>query len=164
MSVSCLFAAPMSCSPPGSSVHGILQARILKWVAVPFSRDQTQVSHIAGRFFTILSHQGSPRILEWVAYPFSNRSSWSRNRPGSPACDPTIPLLERIESRDSIIVHPCSSQHYSQWPQTLVTPSIFSLYEFDYSQNLSKWDQTIFVLLCPVYFTEHSYPQSSSTL
>ena len=41
-------------------VHGILQARILKWVAVPFSRgssqprDGTQVSHIAGRFFTSL--------------------------------------------------------------------------------------------------------------
>ena len=40
-------------------VHGILQARILEWVAIPFSRgypqprDRTQVSHIAGRFFTI---------------------------------------------------------------------------------------------------------------
>ena len=30
---------PMDCSPPGSSVHGILQARILEWVAMPFSRD-----------------------------------------------------------------------------------------------------------------------------
>ena len=45
-------------SPPGSSVHGILQARILEWVAVPSSRgsswprDQTWVSCIAGRFFT----------------------------------------------------------------------------------------------------------------
>ena len=29
----------MDCSPPGSSVHGILQARILEWVAMPFSRD-----------------------------------------------------------------------------------------------------------------------------
>ena len=44
----------MDCSPPGSSVHGILQARILEWVAIPFSRrsspprDQTQVSHTAG--------------------------------------------------------------------------------------------------------------------
>ena len=44
---------PMDCSLPGSYVHGILQARILEWVAVPFSRgsfqprDQTQVSHIA---------------------------------------------------------------------------------------------------------------------
>ena len=47
------------CSPPGSSVNGILQARILEWVAIPFSgvssrpRDWTRVSHIAGRFFTI---------------------------------------------------------------------------------------------------------------
>ena len=30
---------PMDCSPPGSSVHGILQARTLGWVAIPFSRD-----------------------------------------------------------------------------------------------------------------------------
>ena len=43
---------PMDCSPPGSSVHGILQARILEWVAMPSSmgssrhRDQTQVSCI----------------------------------------------------------------------------------------------------------------------
>ena len=50
---------PTDCSPPGSSVHGILQARLLEWVAVPFSRgssrprDRTQVSRIAGRFFTI---------------------------------------------------------------------------------------------------------------
>ena len=50
---------PMDCSPPGFSVHGILQARILQWVAMPFSRGssgpraQTQVSCTAGRFFTI---------------------------------------------------------------------------------------------------------------
>ena len=33
-----LFATPRDCSPPGSSVHGIIQARILEWVAIPFSR------------------------------------------------------------------------------------------------------------------------------
>ena len=49
----------MDCSPPGSSVHGILQARIMEWIAIPFcsrsSRpmDQTQVSCITGRFFSI---------------------------------------------------------------------------------------------------------------
>ena len=49
----------MDCSPPGSSVHGILQARILEWVAIPFSRgsswlrDWTWISYIAGRFFII---------------------------------------------------------------------------------------------------------------
>ena len=36
---SCLILCdPMNCSPPGSSIHGILQARILEWVAIPFSR------------------------------------------------------------------------------------------------------------------------------
>ena len=50
---------PMDCSLPDSSVHEILQARILEWVAVPFPRgssqpsDQTQVSRIVGGFFTI---------------------------------------------------------------------------------------------------------------
>ena len=49
----------MGCSLPGSSVRGILQARILEWAAVPFSRgssqprDWTQVLRIAGGFFTV---------------------------------------------------------------------------------------------------------------
>ena len=52
---------PMNCSPPDSSVHGILQARILEWAAIPFSRgsswprDRTPISCgscIAGGFFT----------------------------------------------------------------------------------------------------------------
>ena len=33
---------PMDCSPPGSFVHGILQARVLEWVAIPFSRGSSQ--------------------------------------------------------------------------------------------------------------------------
>ena len=43
---------PMNCSPPGSPVHGILQARVLEWVAIPFSRvssqlkDQTQANFL----------------------------------------------------------------------------------------------------------------------
>ena len=50
---------PMDCSLPGSSVHGILQARVLEWVAISFSRrssqprDWTCVSCIVGRCFTI---------------------------------------------------------------------------------------------------------------
>ena len=49
---------PMDCRPPGCSVHRIFQARILDWVAISFSRwsswlrDWTQVSCLAGRFFT----------------------------------------------------------------------------------------------------------------
>ena len=55
---SCLtLCNPMDCSPSGFSMRGILQARILEWVAIPFSRgsslprDRTWVSHIAGKYF-----------------------------------------------------------------------------------------------------------------
>ena len=75
---------PMECSLMGSSVHGILPARILEWVVFHFSRgssqprDRTQVDH--GRWILYqLSHKGSPRILERVAYPISRRSSQPRN-------------------------------------------------------------------------------------
>ena len=50
---------PMNCSPLGSSIHGILQARILEWITISFSResfqprDQTRISCIASRFFTV---------------------------------------------------------------------------------------------------------------
>ena len=63
----------MACSPPGYSVHGILQARILEWVAIPFSGGSSQPSHwtwvsgTAGRSFYRPSHQGSlgwPRVHE----------------------------------------------------------------------------------------------------
>ena len=57
---SCLtLCNPTDCSLPGFSVHGILQARILEWIAIPFSRgtsqprNRTLVSCMAGRFFTI---------------------------------------------------------------------------------------------------------------
>ena len=51
-------SCPPLCDPMDYTLHGILQARILEWVAFPFSRGssqpryQTQVSHVAGRFFT----------------------------------------------------------------------------------------------------------------
>ena len=66
---------PKDYSLPGSSVHGILQARILEWIAIPFSRgsfcprDQTRVSCISGRFFIIwatrevLKIQLNPRLF-----------------------------------------------------------------------------------------------------
>ena len=70
----CLTLCPMD-----YTVHGILQARILEWVAFPFSRgssqpkDQTQVSHISGRFCTAkpqgkakTTGVGSLSLLQWI--------------------------------------------------------------------------------------------------
>ena len=81
---------PMDCSLPGSSVHGIFQARVLEWVAIAFSKlyplltaakslqsCPTLCDPIDG------SPPGSPipgilqaRILEWVAISFSNAWKW----------------------------------------------------------------------------------------
>ena len=58
------------CDPMDYTDHGIFQARILEWVAFPFSRgssqprDQTQVSHIAGRFFTSWDTRETPFIIK----------------------------------------------------------------------------------------------------
>ena len=63
---------PVDCSLPGSSIHGILQARILEWVAISFSRgssrprDQTQVSRIGGRRFNLWATREAPRVLNIV--------------------------------------------------------------------------------------------------
>ena len=61
----------MDSSPSGSFIHGILQARILEWVAITFSRessrprDPTQVSCIAGRFFTVYEPPRMPNHTPW---------------------------------------------------------------------------------------------------
>ena len=90
MSLSVKFAqlCPILWDPMVYSVHGILQARILEWVAFPFSRGSSQPKHRT-EFYSHyrqilyqLSHKGSPRILEWVAYPFSSGSSRPRNWTG----------------------------------------------------------------------------------
>ena len=102
---------PMDCSPAGSSIHGTLQAKILEWVVIPFSkgssqpRGQTQVSFAAKllQSYPTLCNpiDGSPsgssvpgilqaRILEWVAISFSNACSPAKSLQSCPTlCDPT---------------------------------------------------------------------------
>ena len=64
-----LFVSPMDCSPPGSSVHGISQARILEWVAISFSTassqpwDRTHISSISC-------------IGRWILYHWVSREVW----------------------------------------------------------------------------------------
>ena len=72
---SCLtLCSPMNCNPPGSSVHGFLQARTLEWVAISSSswsswpRDQTYVSYIVGRFF-----------IHWATCGKLGPHSWGHN-------------------------------------------------------------------------------------
>ena len=81
---------PVDYSRPGSSIHGILQARILEWVAISFSRrssqhrDWTQVSHIVGRCFTIWATReviwNLKRWHWWIYFQGSNGESDIENR------------------------------------------------------------------------------------
>ena len=74
------------CDPMECTVHEILQARILEWVAFPFSRGifPNQGSNPGLPRYRwiiyLLRHKWSLRILEWGSYPFSSRSSWPWNQ------------------------------------------------------------------------------------
>ena len=98
---------PVDHSPPGFSVHGILQARILEWVAMPSSRgpaqprDWTQVSRISGGFFTIwatrevgsicfLWEKKIPNLKQLIKVWFYLNDRSSPNAP--PPQIPTMPL------------------------------------------------------------------------
>ena len=83
----------MDCSPPGSPVHGILQTRILEWVAFPFSRgsaqprDWIQVSYIsclAGRFFTIWATREAQQ--NWKARKLAQIRGLSQTLPDPITC------------------------------------------------------------------------------
>ena len=61
----------MDCSPPGSSIHGILQAKALEWFSI---MPTTEIHYI------LTTTTKKKRILEWVAISFSRGFSWPRNR------------------------------------------------------------------------------------
>ena len=78
------------CNPIDYTIHGILQARTLEWVAIPFSRgssqptDQTQVSFIAGGFFTSLTTREAQEY--WSGWPIPSPRDLPNSgiKPGSP--------------------------------------------------------------------------------
>ena len=83
MKVKVAQSCPALCDPMDYTVRGILQARILVWVAFPFSRGlpnpgiKLTSSELQMDSFSA-GHKGSPRIPEWVAYHYTNRSSQPR--------------------------------------------------------------------------------------
>ena len=77
---SCLsLSKPIGCTPPGSSVHGILQVRILEWVAVPSSRGSSQCRDLkspalAGGFFTT-STTWETYNVKWKIFIYLGRTT-----------------------------------------------------------------------------------------
>ena len=131
---------PMDRSPPGSSLHGILQARILKWVAISFSRgssqsrDQTRVSCTAGRFFTKWAMR---EVKPWDSVQFSSVTQ---------SCPTLCNLMD--SSTPSVLVYhqlPEWSQTHVHWvgdaiqlshPLSSPSPPAFNLFQH---QGLFKW-------------------------
>ena len=85
----------MDFSPPGSSIHGIFQARVLEWIAISFSRgssqprDRTQVSCIAGRRFTVWASREALKTKLpdkcWIIFQnLAHQTSHPRLLPRSP--------------------------------------------------------------------------------
>ena len=109
----------MACSPSGSSIHGILQARIRKWVAMPSCRrssqcrDWTQVSFIASGFFNIWA--------TWEDLQFSSVQSlipvWLFATPWIAACQASLSITN---SQSSLRVH---SRPSSQWCHPAISSS-----------------------------------------
>ena len=123
----------VDCSPPGSSVHGILQARILEWVAISFSRrsswprNQTGVSYTAGRFFTIWV-TGTP-YCSGKGFPPSGRGKFWLTDVRAPVrlhvCS-TVTLSG--EGWSKIVPQPgCEFGHGHQWAVGFVLESAPSL-------------------------------------
>ena len=107
----------MDCSPPGSCVCGILQARILEWVAIPFSRgsfwprDWTRDSCIGRQILYRLNHQGSPIFLFRVLRNLHNRLgiqglSGQENRLPLLHLEPKIPAPDPVTTRSPGLFSP----------------------------------------------------------
>ena len=121
---------PMDCSPPGSSVCGILQAGILEWVAMLSSRESSQpmdwtpVSHIADGFFTVWATReaSSTRSVQF-SYSFMSDSSAT---PWTAACQASLSItnsrsLLKLMSIESVM----PSNHLILCRPLLLPPSIF---------------------------------------
>ena len=126
---------PMNCSPSGSSAHGILQARILEWIAISFSRgssplrDQTLFFCISGRFFTV-----------WVTREaqFSSVQLLSRVRLCNPMhySMPGFPVYQQLPELTLTHVHWVSDAIQPSHP--LLSPSS-PAFNLSQHQDLSQW-------------------------
>ena len=133
------FCDPMDCSLSGSSVHGIFQARMLKWVAIAFSRgssqprDRTQVSGIScnGRWTLPLSHLGRLTV---------QFSSVAQSCPT--LCDPVnhstpdLPVHHQLPEFTQTHVHWIGDAIQPSHPLSSPSPPALNLFQH---QGLFKW-------------------------
>ena len=115
------------------TVHGILQATILEWIAVPFSMgifptlgSNPGLPHCRQILYQ-LNHQENPRILNWVAYPLCSGSSWPRNLTGVSCI--AVGFFISWATMEAPDTHSCTLQIEDRpAPETALTSLVFSLF------------------------------------
>ena len=118
---------PMDCSPPGSSVYGILQARILGWNAIPFSRgcswlrDRTQVSCIADRFFTSWATKEASLTFSSVKFSSVTQSCPTLCNPMN-CSTPGLPVHHQLQEFTQTHVHQVSDAIQPSHPLSSPSP------------------------------------------
>ena len=152
-----LFATPWTCSPPGSSIHGILQARILEWIAISFSRgspwprDWTQASRIASRCFNLWATREVPLlIISSVQFSCSVMSNSlqphesQHARPPSPSPTPGVYSKSCLLSRwchpaisSSVAPNPSQHQGLLQWVNS--SHEVAKVLEFQLQHQSFQW-------------------------
>ena len=143
---------PMDCSPPGSSGHGIFQARLQEWVAISFSRGsswpkgQIWASCIAGWLFTLWATRDSLPILLFSFISFTNH--WGR------LSYPSLLFFGTLYSDGyTFLFLLCLSfllfsQLFIRFPQTTVLPFCFSVsWRWFWSLPPVQWYEPSFIVL-----------------
>ena len=153
----------MDCSLPGSSIHGILPARVLEWGAISFSwrssqpRDRTRVSCTAGRLFTLgATREAHLNVcmppLVWISFPYRPPQSREKSSTCYTVCSHSAQFSRSVvcnpmnRSTPGLRVHhlqlPESTQTYVhqvsdaiQPPHPLSSPSSFCLQSFPASES-----------------------------
>ena len=117
---------PVDCSPPGSSVHGILQARTLEWVAMPFSRgssqhrNRTHISWIGRRILYHMSHQRTAWFITQTRILERGRGWADQLGPGQGVLAVTI--LGKQEA--AMIIHETAGWHHDySWHGWMASPT-----------------------------------------
>ena len=143
MKVKVTQSCPTLCNPMDYIVHGILQARILEWLAFPFSkgssqpRDGTQVSHIAGGIFTSWATREAQEY--WSGKPIPSPADLPNPgiEPGSPASQADSLPTELNWEKGFVIVQQTRSLQIFLWLflNTSRSPSVYSKDFADYHFN-----------------------------
>ena len=132
---------PMDYRVHGIIVHGILLARILEWVAFPFSRgssqprDQTQVSHIAGRFFTSWGSREAQKDAAAAAKLLQSCLTLCDPRDGSPPGSP-VPGILQARTLEWVAI---SFSNAWKWSRSVVS-DFLQPHGLQFTRLLRPWD------------------------